>query len=141
MDKKGIALITLFMVFIGFQAAAPAAAVKVIDHGTHYFTYENSNMKEVWKTYQYNNNFIKEYALFYYKTNGKYHFAFHEVTTITKVTPSTVKIKEWTDTLCKNKTNRCTILLENIQARNANLIKWVSTSPQFLKRSGKNGGQ
>ena len=99
MDKKGIALITLFMVFIGFQAAAPAAAVKVIDHGTHYFTYENSNMKEVWKTYQYNNNFIKEYALFYYKKTGKYHFAFHEVTTITKVNKSTVKIKEWTDSI------------------------------------------
>ena len=37
MDKKIIPILAvLFMVFIGFQFAEPAAAVKVVDHGTKY---------------------------------------------------------------------------------------------------------
>ena len=100
MDKKAyVSLIALLMVFVGFQFVEPAAAVQVVDHGTHYFWFDNSKMKMVWTTYQYNTNFLKTKAVIYYKYNnrGKYHLAWHEVITISKVTKSTVKIKDWTD--------------------------------------------
>jgi hypothetical protein len=54
-------LMTLFVVFVGFQFAEPAAAVKVVDHGTKYYS---AVEKITWKAYQYqkngkiNNNFI-----------------------------------------------------------------------------------
>jgi len=99
--NKNIYLIlsVLFMVFIGFQCAQPASAVKIVDQGTHYFWLDNSKMKMVWKTYQYNNNFLKTKALIYYKykNKGKYHLAWHEVITIAKVTKTTVKVRDWTD--------------------------------------------
>ena len=99
MDKKIMALSILFLAVFGLQFARPVAAVKVVDHGTHYFWLDNSKMNMVWKTYQYNNNFLKTKALIYYKYNnkGKYHLAWHEVITIAKVTRSTVKIIDWTD--------------------------------------------
>ena len=37
-----VALMALFVVFVGFQFAEPAAVVKVVDHGTKYgWNYQN----------------------------------------------------------------------------------------------------
>ena len=43
-------LSVLFMVFIGFQFAEPAAAVKIVDHGTIQYS---ACEKITWKAYQY----------------------------------------------------------------------------------------
>ena len=93
MDKKVIALIALFMVFIGFQAAAPAAAAKVVDHGTK-ITYNNDMgwLKIVWKTYQYNINHLKVNVKYYNIHHGKPVFIENDVSTLTKVSKSKIKI-------------------------------------------------
>ncbi len=91
-----MALTVLFMIFASFQLAAPASAAKVVDHGTKY-SYWDDPVKFVWKTYQYNNNFVKVYATLYYKSKGKYVKGWNYVATIAKVTPTTVKIREWND--------------------------------------------
>ena len=100
MEKRSfIVLMALFVVFVGFQFAEPAAAVKVVDHGTNYgYSGQNGWMKVTWKTYQYNNNFLKTYRTFYTKNpkTKKYNIEFHEIDTITKVTKNSVKIT----TLC-----------------------------------------
>jgi hypothetical protein len=93
-----VALIALFVVFAGFQFAEPAAAVKIVDHGTNYgYNGQSGWMKVTWKTYQYNNNFLKTYATYYVKENGKYIVSFHETYTFAKVTKNTIKITDKTD--------------------------------------------
>ncbi len=95
------ALMVLFVVFVGFQFAEPAAAVKVVDHGTKYgwngqdWTWD----KVTWKTYQYNNNFLKVYRTLYTKNpkTKKYVVKGHDSFAIAKVTRSSVKITNWSD--------------------------------------------
>ncbi len=103
MNKNMFAvLMALFMVFVGFQLAEPAAAVKVVDHGTKYGS--SNDEKITWNAYQYqnkgkiNNNFIKIYLNYWVKNpkTKKYNIEFHEIDTITKVTKNSVKIT----TLC-----------------------------------------
>ncbi|MGB9980484.1 hypothetical protein [Methanobacterium sp.] len=68
-------LSVLFMVFVGFQFAEPAAAVKVVDHGSKCsWNGQDGWIKINWKTYQYNDNFLKTYTTLYLKNdkNGKY---------------------------------------------------------------------
>ena len=52
MDKRTFTvLMALFIVFVGFQFAEPAAAVKVVDHGTKYgYSGQNGWMKVSWKS-------------------------------------------------------------------------------------------
>ena len=101
MNKNIIAaLMALFVVFVGFQFAEPAAAVKVVDHGTKYgWNGQDGYTKVTWKTYQYNNNFLKTYATYYVKDpdTKKYLLSYHERYTIAKVTKKSVKITDWTD--------------------------------------------
>ncbi len=101
-------LMALFMVFVGFQFAEPAAAVKVVDHGTKYgWDGQNGYTKIVWKTYQYNNNFLKTYTTHYVKDTKtkKYLFSFHDTYTLAKVTKNSIKITDWTDSeLCPGTT-------------------------------------
>ena len=101
MNKNIFAILTvLFMVFIGFQFAEPAAAVKVVDHGTNYgYSGQSGWMKVTWKTYQYTNNFLKTYATYYVKDpdTKKYILSYHEQVTIAKVTKNSVKITDKTD--------------------------------------------
>ncbi len=107
MDKRiFIAITALFMVFVGFQFAEPVIAVKVVDHGTKCGKgMDDMDVKINWKTYQYNNNFMKTYDTVYSEYKGKYYLAWHDVTTIAKVTKSSVKITEWTDSeLCPGTT-------------------------------------
>ena len=88
-------LSVLFMVFVGFQFAEPAAAVKVVDHGTKYID-SSHHVKVVWKTYQYNNNFLKVYTNHYYKNPNtkKYELNFNSVTTLKKIAKTTLKYEE-----------------------------------------------
>jgi hypothetical protein len=89
-------LMTLFVVFVGFQFAEPAAAVKVVDHGTKYGWdgQDDTWAKLTWKTYQYNNNFLKIYRTFYTKNSKtkKYVLNSHESFTLAKVTKNSIKI-------------------------------------------------
>ena len=93
------ALMTLFVVFVGFQFAEPAAAVKVVDHGTKYGWdgQDGAWAKITWKTYQYNNNYLKTYQKVYlkYPKTKKYVLFMSEKWVITKVTKNSVKIKHW----------------------------------------------
>ena len=109
MDKKSIMVLTvLFAVFAGFQFAEPAAAAKIVDHGTKYgWNGQDGYTKVTWKTYQYNNNFLKTYATYYVKDaySKKYLFSYHETYTLAKVTKNSVKITDWTDSeLCPGTT-------------------------------------
>ena len=109
MNKNMFAvLMALFIVFVGFQFAEPAAAVKVVDHGTKYgWDGQNGYTKIVWKTYQYNNNFLKTYTTHYVKDTKtkKYLFSFHDTYTLAKVTKKSIKITDWTDSeLCPGTT-------------------------------------
>ncbi|PAV05393.1 hypothetical protein [Methanobacterium bryantii] len=96
------AIITLFVVLVGFQFAEPAAAVKVVDHGTIQYS---ACEKITWKAYQYqkngkiNNNFIKIYINYWTKNpkTNKYYIEIHEIDTIAKVTKNSVKITDWND--------------------------------------------
>ena len=54
-------------------------------------------MKVTWKTYQYNNNFLKTYATYYIKENRKYIVSHRETVTYAKVTKNTIKITDKTD--------------------------------------------
>ena len=97
MDKKAITLIALFMVFIGFQAAAPVSAVKVVDHGNSIgWSNQLGWSKMTWKTYQYNNNFVKSYSTCYVKKHHKYIRYYSQIFTLAKVSKSTIKVTEWT---------------------------------------------
>ena len=101
LNKKLTATSILFMVFVGFMivGAVEAAWVKV-DHGTKIVNDQELGwMKIEWKTYQYkykngklNNNFLKTYAKFYFKRNGKYVLEENQVITLQKVTKSSIKI-------------------------------------------------
>jgi len=95
MNKNVMILAVLFMVFVGLQFAGPASAAKVVDHGTRYVG-PTDHYKIVWKTYQYNNNFLKMTATTYYKNPNtkKYELNFNSVTTLAKVTKTSIKIKE-----------------------------------------------
>ena len=102
MDKKAfMALTVLFMIFVGFQFAEPAAAVKVVDHGTKYgwSGQDDAWVKVTWKTYQYNNNFLKIYRTFYYYNHKtkKYNPRLPDTFTLAKVTKSNVKITDKTN--------------------------------------------
>jgi len=92
-------LSVLFMVFVGFQFAEPAAAVKVVDHGTKYGWdgQDNAWMKTTWKTYQYNNNHLKIYEAVYlkYPKTKKYVLFMNQKWVLTKVTKNSVKIRHW----------------------------------------------
>ncbi|MGB9978143.1 hypothetical protein [Methanobacterium sp.] len=91
-----VALMVLFMVFVGFQFAEPAAAVKVVDHGTKYGwdAQDNALMKTTWKAYQYNNNHLKIYETVYlkYPKTKKYVLFMREKWALTKVTKNSVKV-------------------------------------------------
>lgn len=105
MNKRIFTILTvLFMVLVALQFAAPVAAVKVVDKGTIYgWSGQNGWMKITWKTYQWNNNFLKCYAKYYVKVPGskKYVYSWRDTITIAKVTKSSVKITDWTDSeLC-----------------------------------------
>ena len=83
--------------FEGFQFAEPAAAAKIVDHGTKYGS--SGTDKITWSTYQYqhkgkiNNNFMKIYLNYWVKnSNNKYNIEFHEIFTIAKVTKNSTKI-------------------------------------------------
>ena len=109
MNKNIFAILSvLFMLFAGLQFAEPAAAVKVVDHGTNYgWNGQDGYTKVTWKTYQYNNNFLKTYATYYVKDTytKKYLFSYHETYTLAKVTKNSVKITDWTDSeLCPGTT-------------------------------------
>ena len=96
MNKKIFLMLSvLFMVFLGFQFAEPAAAVKVVDHGTRYVG-PTDHYQIVWKTYQYNNNFLKVVSTIYYKNPNtkKYELNFNSVTTLKKITKTTLKYEE-----------------------------------------------
>ena len=100
MDKKIIPILAvLFMVFIGFQFAEPAAAVKVVDHGTKYGWdgQDDAWMKTNWKTYQYDNNHLKVYETVYlkYPKTKEYVLFMHQKWVLTKVTKNSVKIRYW----------------------------------------------
>ena len=104
-----VALMALFVVFVGFQFAEPAAAAKVVDHGTKYVWSSQGYTwtKTTWKAYQYqykkngktNNNFIKIYSTSYAKIpeTKKYVYSCKDIFTITKVAKNSVKITDWTD--------------------------------------------
>jgi hypothetical protein len=93
--RKNIVLITLMLSIFVFslQIAEPVAAVKVVDHGTK-VTYDNDLgwMKIVWKTYQYNNNYLKMHVKYYFKQNGKYVLDESDNITLAKITKSKIKI-------------------------------------------------
>ncbi len=96
MNKNMFAvLMALFVVFVGFQFAEPAAAAKVVDHGTTYGwdAQDGAWAKITWKTYQYNNNFLKTYRTFYTKNpkTKKYVLNSHESFTLAKVTKNSIK--------------------------------------------------
>ena len=95
MNKNVMVLAVLFMVFVGFQFAGPASATTVVDHGTRYVG-PTDHYKIVWKTYQDNNNFLKMVSTAYYKNpyTKKYELNFNSVTTLTKVTKTSIKVKE-----------------------------------------------
>jgi uncharacterized protein YxeA len=95
MNKNVTILAVLFMIFVGFQLAGPAAATNVVDHGTRYVG-PTDHYKIVWKTYQDNNNFLKMVSTAYYKNpfTKKYELNFNSVTALTKVTMTSIKIKE-----------------------------------------------
>ncbi|MGB9980483.1 hypothetical protein [Methanobacterium sp.] len=95
MNKNVMFLTVLFMVFVGFQLAEPAAAVNVVDHGTRYGVDTGDHIKIVWKTYQYNNNFLKVYSKCYYKDpdTKKYILNYNSITTIKKI-KNTIKTTE-----------------------------------------------
>jgi hypothetical protein len=91
------AAIILFMVFVGFQFAGPAAAVKVIDKDTKYFNSPQSGpMKVTWKTYKYS-NYLKVFATYYVKDSGKYVVSWHDIFTLKKVSRTKIKITDTTD--------------------------------------------
>ncbi len=102
-------VLTVFiMVFVALGLAGSVSAAKIVDHGTKY-TYSGQSgwMKIVWKTYQYkkysnsklNNNFVKSYVTYYVKDHdtGKYVLSFHDTFTLAKVTKSTIKITDTSD--------------------------------------------
>jgi hypothetical protein len=93
------ALMALFVVFVGFQFAEPAAAVKVVDHGTKYVWNgkEGGWMKITWKAYQYNNNYLKIYKKSYLKdpNTKKHYISVYEKWVLTKTTKNSVKITDW----------------------------------------------
>jgi hypothetical protein len=100
MDKKIISILAvLFVAFVGFQFAEPAAAVKVVDHGTQYGWngQDDAWMKTTWKTYQYDNNHLKIYKTDYLKDSKtkKYVLFMHQKWVLTKVTKNSVKVGHW----------------------------------------------
>ncbi len=103
MNKNIFTVLTvLFMVFVSFQLAGPVAAAKVVDHGTKYaWNGQDGYFKIVWKTYQYNDNFLKTYVTKYLRDDEtkKYNeLGIDEEFTFAKVTKSSLKITniaEW----------------------------------------------
>ncbi len=95
-----MALTLLFVVFAGFQFAAPVSAAKVVDHGyKKVYDGDLGWMKISWTAYQYtkngkiNNNFVKIHAKYYIKQqSGKYALVETQDITLAKTTNSTVKI-------------------------------------------------
>lgn len=117
MNKRMFTALTIFfMVFVAFGLAGSVSAAKIVDHGTKYtWNGQSGWMKITWNTYQYkykktnhyNNDFIKCYATYYVKDpdTKKYVLSWHETFTFAKVTKSTVKITDWTDSeLCPGTT-------------------------------------
>ncbi len=101
MNKQIFALAVLFMVFVSFQVAQPAAAVKVVDSGTKYINSGQSGpMKVIWKTYA-SSDSTKTYDAWYVKDNGKWSgkwiISWHDVNVIQKIAPNAIKVKEYTD--------------------------------------------
>jgi hypothetical protein len=95
-------LAVLFMVFVGLQFAEPAAAAKVVDHGTKYaWNGQDGYIKVTWKTYQYNNNFLKSYVAKYIKDSKtkRYEFGCDEEYVFAKVTKNSIKITNIADWL------------------------------------------
>ena len=96
MKMKILALCAvLFMACSAMHFVEPAAAVKMVDHGTKYYVMDHpKDIKVVWNAYQYNKNFMKINTVVYYKNHkGKYFKAYSYVTTIAKVTKSSVKVR------------------------------------------------
>lgn len=100
-NKKLKAVTMFLMVFVGFMIVGTAEAAWVkVDQGTKIVNDQELGwMKIVWKTYQYkykngkfNNNFLKTYAKFYFKRNGKYVLEENQIITLKKVTKSSIKI-------------------------------------------------
>ena len=93
-------LSVLFMVFVGFQFAEPAAAVKVVDQGSKYaWNGQDGYIKVTWKTYQYNNDFLKTYVAKYLRDEDtkKYEFGYDEAFVFAKVTKTSLKITDIAD--------------------------------------------
>ena len=93
-------LSVLFMVFVGFQFAEPAAAVEVVDHGTKYaYNGQDGYIKVTWKTYQYNNDFLKTYVVKYGRNDEtkKYELGNDEEYTFAKVTKNSLKTTDVAD--------------------------------------------
>lgn len=100
MDKKIIPILTvLFMLFVGFQFAEPAAAVKVVDHGVSYKWDKTQGMwrQNTWTTYQYNNNFMKTVVITRWKFDSKYTYGYKNTITLAKVSKDTIKIRDVQD--------------------------------------------
>ena len=103
MKMKILALCAvLFITCSALHFVEPAAAAKMVDHGTKYYTIAHPNdTKFVWKTYQYkkhgklNNNFIKAIMTVYLKNSkGKYVENYKFITAISKINKSTLKLKD-----------------------------------------------
>ena len=101
MSKNIFAVLTV-MVFVGLQFAGPVAAAKVVDQGTKYaWNGQDGYYKLAWKTYQYNNDFLKAYVTKYLRddTTKKYtELGVDEEFVFAKVTKSSLKITniaEW----------------------------------------------
>ncbi len=95
MNKKIFAVLTvLFMASVAF-GLGPASAAKVVDHGTKYLDPAH-HIKITWKTYQYNNNFLKMYKTAYYLNpyTKKYELNYNSVTTFKKVSKTSIKVEE-----------------------------------------------
>ena len=109
MNKNMFAvLMTLFIVFVGLQFAEPATAAKVVDHGINHEWDPQDGVwvKITWKTYQYNNNYIKTYSTVYTKKPKakKYVLEWHETSTLAKVTKNSIKETYRLDSkICPNK--------------------------------------
>ncbi len=136
-NKNILMLSVLFMFFVGFQLAEPAAAVKVADQGTKYaWNGQDGHIKLVWKTYQYNNNFLKTYVAKYLKNEKtkKYEYGDDEEFIFAKVTKNSVKITNVAELLSDFSSDPVEITYKKTKLTGAQYY-WRVFRPQTLMKA------
>lgn len=98
MNKKIFAVLAVFMVFV---IVGSVSAAKVVDTGTKYaWNGQDGYIKLEWKTYQYNDNFLKTYVAKYLRDEDtkRYEFGDDEEFVFAKVSKDSLKtttIADW----------------------------------------------